>query len=74
MCLEIVKHCSDVNFYYFCHGETTGGTVEEGINLGVNNKVSGGDMRYFSTHRCSDPAGKREGMKMMAKCTALHSD
>lgn len=50
------------------------GTVEEEINLGVNNKVSGGDMRYFSTCRPSDPAGKREGMKMMAKCTALHSD
>lgn len=51
-----------------------GGTVEEGINLGVNNKVSGGDMRYFSTHICSDLARKREGMKMMAKCTVLHSD
>lgn len=31
-------------------------------------------MRYFSTHRCSDPARKREGMKMMAKYTASHSD
>ena len=38
MCLEIVKHYSAVNFYYFCHGETTRGDIEEGINLGVNNK------------------------------------